>query len=200
MSEEKYSKYMFIPITLIIISLFVIGVRVVKISGMDAESFGVVTLADSDGDETLVSVEEYTESEMIDINRATVNDFLSLDGIGEKIAAAIVATRKDMGGFRSVNDILCVEGIGIETFKSFEGRLTISEYDGERIDTETPINLNTASREELMSLDGVGEKTADAIIEYRESSGGFSTPHDIVNVYGIGEKKYESLKPHICVE
>ena len=60
------------------------------------------------------------------------------------------------------------------------------------------VNINTASREELMALKGVGEKTADAIIAYREIAP-FETPEEIMEVKGIGEKKYEAIKDHICV-
>ena len=71
-----------------------------------------------------------------------------------------------------------------------------NEYDAE---TFGLININTATKEELMLLENIGEKTADAIIEYRAQHT-FKTPHDIVKVYGIGEKTYEKLKDKICVE
>ena len=58
------------------------------------------------------------------------------------------------------------------------------------------VNINTATKEELMSLPGVGEKTATSIIDYR-SSNRFNKIEDIMNVPGIGEKKFEDLKPHI---
>ena len=60
------------------------------------------------------------------------------------------------------------------------------------------VNINTASAEELMSLNGFGEKTAEAIIEYRKSTP-FEKPEEIMNVKGIGEKKYENIKNSICV-
>lgn len=60
------------------------------------------------------------------------------------------------------------------------------------------VNINTASAKELMSLNGIGEKTAEAIIEYRKNTP-FEKPEDIMNVKGIGEKKYENIKNSICV-
>ncbi|WP_432651600.1 ComEA family DNA-binding protein [Huintestinicola sp.] len=60
------------------------------------------------------------------------------------------------------------------------------------------ININTADAEELMKLKGVGEKTAEKIIEYREQCP-FESTRDIMNVSGIGEKKFEDIKDMICV-
>ena len=71
-----------------------------------------------------------------------------------------------------------------------------NEYDA---DTYGLININTATKDELMLLENIGEKTAEAIIEYRTSQA-FKKPHDLVNVYGIGEKTYEKIKDKICVE
>ena len=61
------------------------------------------------------------------------------------------------------------------------------------------VNLNTASREELMTLDGIGETRADAIIRYREMYGGFQTIEDVMNVSGIKEGAFEKIKDSITV-
>lgn len=61
------------------------------------------------------------------------------------------------------------------------------------------ININTASKSELISLPGIGEVKAQAIIDYREKYGKFYSTEEIMNVKGIGEKTYASLKDLICV-
>lgn len=60
------------------------------------------------------------------------------------------------------------------------------------------ININTATKEELMTLTGIGEAKADAIISYREKTP-FSKIEDIKNVSGIGDSVYEEIKNHITV-
>jgi comEA protein len=62
------------------------------------------------------------------------------------------------------------------------------------------ININTASAEDLTSLKGIGEKTAQAIVEYREKNGAFKAIEDIKNVKGISDKKFEAIKSSICVK
>jgi len=61
------------------------------------------------------------------------------------------------------------------------------------------ININTASKEELIILPGIGEQTAQNIIDYRNKYGFFKTREEIKNVKGIGEKKYEKIKDMITV-
>lgn len=61
------------------------------------------------------------------------------------------------------------------------------------------ININTATKEELQTLTGVGASKADAIISYREEFGNFTTTEDIMNVSGIGESLYEKIKDNITV-
>lgn len=62
------------------------------------------------------------------------------------------------------------------------------------------ININTASKEELTELTGVGPKIAERIIEYRKTHGGFSSKEEIMNVKGIGEKIFEKFKDDITVK
>ncbi|QQK07666.1 helix-hairpin-helix domain-containing protein [Miniphocaeibacter halophilus] len=60
------------------------------------------------------------------------------------------------------------------------------------------ININSASREELMLLPGIGETRADAILKYREENS-FKKIEDLMNISGIGEKIFEGLKDLISV-
>jgi competence protein ComEA len=62
-----------------------------------------------------------------------------------------------------------------------------------------PLNLNSASVAQLEALPGVGRATAERIVEYRQKSGGFKKPEDLMNVRGIGEKSFLKLKPLITV-
>lgn len=61
------------------------------------------------------------------------------------------------------------------------------------------VNLNTATQSELQALNGVGEATATAIIQYREENGLFKSVEDLVNVKGIGSKKIENLTSSVTV-
>jgi competence ComEA-like helix-hairpin-helix protein len=62
------------------------------------------------------------------------------------------------------------------------------------------IDINTADIQEFMQLPGIGEVTAEKIIEYRNQKGRFIKAEDIMNVKGIGEKKYKELKNFIIAE
>lgn len=62
------------------------------------------------------------------------------------------------------------------------------------------ININTASQQLLLQLPGVGPSTADKIIAYRKQQGKFQSIDEIMNVKGIGQKKFEKMKTYICVE
>ena len=61
------------------------------------------------------------------------------------------------------------------------------------------VNINTASKEELMTLDGIGETYAERIIAFRDQNGPFQNPEDILKVKGIGEKTYEANQDRIIV-
>lgn len=63
----------------------------------------------------------------------------------------------------------------------------------------SPININTAPKEKLMTLDGIGEGTAEKIIKYRQNEGYFNDIEELKNVPGIGESKYNAIKDNITI-
>lgn len=75
-------------------------------------------------------------------------------------------------------------------------------YDNQEVlvdDASGKISINKATYEELITLPGIGPKTAERIIEYRNTYGPFWTLEDIKNVKGIGDKKYARLKEYITI-
>ena len=89
---------------------------------------------------------------------------------------------------------------GEKVYVPHEGEPAPAEGDGSASGgSASPVNINTAGVEELDELPGVGEATARAIVEDRETNGPFSTPEDLMRVSGIGEKKFAKLEGSICV-
>lgn len=65
---------------------------------------------------------------------------------------------------------------------------------------EGPVNLNTATLEQLDTLPGIGPSLARSIIDYREAYGPFQSVGDLMNVTGIGEKRMEAIWNLVTVE
>jgi competence protein ComEA len=63
-----------------------------------------------------------------------------------------------------------------------------------------PLNINTATQEELETLPGIGPSKAAAIIDYRSTKGPFATLEDVLEVSGIGEKTLEGFKDLIIIQ
>ena len=73
-------------------------------------------------------------------------------------------------------------------------------YETEKEVINNKVNINAASVEVIAQLDGIGEKMAQRIIDYREANGDFNAIEEITLVSGIGQKKFEEIKDSICVE
>jgi competence protein ComEA len=74
-----------------------------------------------------------------------------------------------------------------------------SDTSGSGADGTAPVNLNTATLDELEALPGIGPVLGQHILDYREQHGPFRTIEDLLNVSGIGDKRFADLKPHITV-
>lgn len=65
--------------------------------------------------------------------------------------------------------------------------------------TSSKVNINTASKEELTKISGIGEKKAEDIIKYREENGGFKSIEEIKNIQGIGDTIFAKIKESITI-
>jgi len=61
------------------------------------------------------------------------------------------------------------------------------------------VNINTATVDELATLNGIGKAKAEAIVAYRATNGNFTTVADLSKVKGIGDKIIEKIKPDVTV-
>lgn len=76
---------------------------------------------------------------------------------------------------------------------------TAEEMQGRQAQQDGKVNLNTASKEELMTLPGVGEAKASQIIDYREEHGHFREIEELMNISGIKEGLFQKVKDYIKV-
>lgn len=69
----------------------------------------------------------------------------------------------------------------------------------EAINVQYPLNLNTCTAEELMTIDNIGESRASAIIAYRDYLGGYTSVEQLKDISGIGDAVYASIEPYVTV-
>jgi competence protein ComEA len=62
-----------------------------------------------------------------------------------------------------------------------------------------PLNLNTATADQLAQLPGIGPKTAQSIVDFRKASGPFRRVEDLLAIRGISRRKLEALRPYVTV-
>jgi len=78
------------------------------------------------------------------------------------------------------------------------GSVSVLAQKPSHVSTEK-INLNSATVEQLQSLPGIGPATAKSIVDYRAKVGKFNRIEEIINVKGIGEKKFQKIKDRLIV-
>lgn len=92
----------------------------------------------------------------------------------------------------------CLDEENIVNYKSDNNNKT-QNNESNTDNSSNLISINTATKEQLQTLNGVGESKALAIIKYREEVGNFSTIEDIKNVSGIGDSLFDKIKEYITV-
>jgi competence protein ComEA len=97
----------------------------------------------------------------------------------------------------NINDSCIKEDDIVNTNGVVEGNNENIDDVKEENSKDTKVSINDGTKEELMSLPGIGESKALAIIKYREENNGFNKLEDIMNVSGIGESAYSKIKDYI---
>ncbi len=163
--------------------------------------------AKADGIESEPEAAQESESVVVDVSGAVVNPSVVELQEGDRVQDAIEAA----GGLAADAD---VSGVN-RAAKLVDGQQVYIPRAGEATTSADPegamsaagvatgsgqlININIATVEELDELPGVGPSTAQAIVDERTANGSFATIEDLMRVTGIGEKKFDKLKPLICV-
>jgi len=171
-----------------------------KYIGTDLDNNYYIELMNED------AIQSQNKIPIIDIRSASKIEFMKLPIIGEKTATAIVKYRNE-NGFNSTKDLKNVKGIGKKTYAKIKNYLinfgTNNLQNSYNIETESKgivlIDLNTALEKELIILNGIGESMAKKIIDYRIKTP-FKNIQELMNIKGIGIKKFDKIKNQIKVE
>jgi competence protein ComEA len=130
---------------------------------------------------------------VIDINVADTSAFISLPGIGSKLAARIVNFREKLGGFYSVSQISETYGLPDSTYQEILPLLKINESATKKI------NINSASKDDLKLHPYIKWNLANAIVEYRNQHGNYSTLADLKRIELIDENTYNKISPYLSL-
>lgn len=141
-------------------------------------------------------------SSKIDINRASPEEIQETTGIRPGMAHAIAHWREEHGGFASFEDLKKVPRINGQTIDRLKANAEVKtgeETEG-GYENEARVNLNRAEWYEIAGLPGITEKTADAIVEYRQAQGAIHSFEDLMNVAGIGPKTIEKIRAEVSFD
>ncbi len=198
--------------------IFVIGYYIYTLTAPQESYEQLETISENEIDKTKENVEnnlEETDEIIIHIAGEVKNPGIVKIREGARIADVIekAGGLTELANITNINLAYIIEDGQKITIPSKEQDIQeyISSESGEGIMEENPktnttstsstiININKATKEELQTLQGIGESTAQKIIDYREQNGNFKQIEDIKNVPGIGDAKFEAIKDSIKVK
>jgi len=130
----------------------------------------------------------------IDINTADTSAFITLPGIGSKLASRIVTFRDKLGGFYSVEQIGETYGLADSTFQKIKQYLKLDNLSVKKI------NINTATIDELKAHPYIKFSLANPIVAYRTEHGSFSKVEDIKKVMAVTDEIYKKIAPYLSLQ
>jgi competence protein ComEA len=130
---------------------------------------------------------------VIDVNAADTTAYISLPGIGSKLAARIVNFRDKLGGFYSVEQVKETFGLPDSTYQKIKQYLKLDNPSVKRI------NINTATVDELKAHPYIKYSLANPIVAYRNEHGLFSKVEDVKKVMAVTEEIYKKIEPYLIL-
>lgn len=198
---------------IIIISLIIIAIIIISIYNIktDTEEFISSEIYNETQDFINITNDENSEIKIYIIGEVNKPGVLILP-YGARIEDAIISAggpgnNADLSRVNLAYPLEDGQKIYIPSLNEIENKEYISSESGENV-IEDPsniysnkkININKASLENLTSIPGIGESTAQKIIDYRNKNGNFNSIEDLKKVSGIGDKKYEKIKEFIDIK
>lgn len=204
MKDYFTKKELIIILVIVLVAIFTLGFRFILKDMADSKKQPLEIIKESHIEDT--SSPSLVEEEYIMIH---ISGQVYDPGLFELKSGSRVKDAVDLaGGLKKDAD---VDRINLAKKIADEEKIYIPQK-GEDIDIEieasnlttstssnSKININNCSKEELISLPGVGEVTASKIIDYR-STNKFKVIDDLMNVSGIGTKKFEAIKDFVIVK
>ena len=129
----------------------------------------------------------------IDINLADTSAWISLPGIGSKLAARIVAFRQKLGGFYAIDQVREIYGLPDSTFQKILPMLSKTNHPIKKI------NLNHADIETLKQHPYIKWNIASAIVRYREQHGEFRSLEALLQIAIITPEVYRKVLPYVTI-
>uniref|UniRef100_A0A8B9IVE9 Endonuclease/exonuclease/phosphatase family domain-containing protein 1 n=1 Tax=Amazona collaria TaxID=241587 RepID=A0A8B9IVE9_9PSIT len=153
--------------------------------------------------------------ERLNINTATEEELMTLPGVTRVVAQNIVEYREYIGGFKKVEDLALVSGVGAAKLEQVKFEICVSskgssvqhspsslrkDLPAEHHLSATKININTATPAQLMSIRGITEKIANSIVDYRKEHGPFKSIEDLVRMDCINSSFLDKIRHQIFAE
>lgn len=129
----------------------------------------------------------------VDINLSDTTAWIALPGIGSKLAARIVNFREKLGGFYSVNQVAETFALPDSTFQKIRSRLILGSA------SVKAININTASADVLKTHPYIRWNFANAIVQYRNQHGNYTSVDDLLRIVIIDAAWLEKVRPYLTV-
>lgn len=130
----------------------------------------------------------------VDINSSDTSAFISLPGIGSKLAARIINFREKLGGFYSIDQVAETYGLSDSVFQKIKSYLKLEHP------LVKKININTATLDELKMHPYFKYSLAYPIVAYRNEHGFFSKVEDIKKVMVITEEIFKKIEPYLTTQ
>ncbi|MFN0176872.1 MAG: helix-hairpin-helix domain-containing protein [Saprospiraceae bacterium] len=131
----------------------------------------------------------------VDINRAGIEAWTTLPGIGETRARQLVNYREKLGGYFSVEQVAEMHGLPDSVFQRIRPNLHVGSTDIRKI------NLNTVSIADLDAHPYISKRQAELIVAYREQHGAFTSPEDLSKMRAFSDRAWlEKIRPYLGVE